>query len=118
MATGTDVWLVTDENSPLQSIWAGTFWQVSEADYAEIRELIPDEQKTVVPGINPTTGETMRAKGGSAPAGGGKTGGGPLVGGTVTIGDISIGGGGDSSCRACHTGSMREIHKKVLDKKE
>jgi hypothetical protein len=117
--TNEEVWLVTEQAKDLSLIWGGTYWIVDRQTYDEVNELI--EERMVLPAKNPTTDLTLeRAKGGSTPppktpAQSGS--GGPLVSGSVSVGNITIGGsGGDASCRDCHTGSHREIHKKVMDK--
>lgn len=81
-----------DDAKVLRGQWAGPFMVVSPEDYAEIRELVPESM-------------TFRAKGGSKPAGSA----GPLVSGTITV---TVGGAG--GCSDCHTGSLKEIHKKVI----
>ncbi len=96
------VFLVKEDSLPLNDQWDAPFALVTDEEYASIP-------------IDETFEVTMRAKG--TGQGGGTpppslTGGGPLIGG-----DISITIGSDP-CAACHKGSMREIHKKLLEKKQ
>jgi len=110
--TGRDVWLLTESSTSVMQIWEGEFWLVSDLEYAEVRAEIPEGQRFMVPAVNPTTHERMEAKTAPKPSGGAApsiTGGGPLVGGSITVNV------GDNPCTPCHTGSMREIHKKVLN---
>lgn len=86
----------------LRLLWTGaSFFPVSEKDYSEVRGWLPVET-LILPATNP---DEERAGGRPAPQPKPSPSG-PLVSAPITI---TVGGTG---CSECHTGSMRDIHKK------
>lgn len=113
--TGDNVWLVTEAGYDLHYIWSGTYWMVDQETYNEVRALIPD--RIMFPAKNPTTDITLeRAKGTTPPKSTPPPASSSGSGGSfISVGNITVGGGA-AGCTDCHTGTHKEIHKKVMDK--
>lgn len=116
--TGDPVWITTEAGINLRYIFEGDgdWLIVDHLTYLDLAQLVPDEEKFVVPGVNPNNGLTLAEKGGTgtgtAPKSGGTSGG--TSGGLVTIeGSFNVNVGG-SSCSDCHKGTHAQIHAKKL----